>query len=702
MQVQKRDGQTELFDLQKVYWAVFKAASATVSVVSPTKVAADVSVEVEEIYSEMNQRVLYVDQIHNLVEKKLMEHYPDVAKAYILYRQKRTECRKRRSDLMKVVEDTTAELVADNANVGNSAAAKMYSIAEATVKEFTQLNLLSDEDAKNHKEGRIYINDAGYYPMTINCFYDPLEKILASGFNNGVGYLRPPTGLLSAMALAAIVLQSSQNEMFGGQGVVDFDSVMATYAWMEYQKNVKFARTSLQAGIDQTQWAMNKTEATCYQACEAFVGNMNTMRSRSGAQVTFSSINLGTDTDPFARMVTRNLLKAFEAGLGHGENPIFPNIGFRVKEDTNLEPGTPNYDLFQQAIKCSATRIQPRFVFCDSPVHREHPWTAAAMGCRTCVTSNIHGSDSPIGRGNLAFNTISLPLVALESVSMGRDFLPYLEQICNSAIVELHNRYNLVKQLKVKDMPFVSHWYQGSPYNDAKRVDPNTSIEGMIKNGTLSMGFIGLAECLTVLTGKHHGQSVEAQKLGLEIVELMHNMTVAATHRYDLNFSLFASPAESSCYKLLLKAREKYGVILGVTDKEYFTNSFHLPVDFPCSIEGKIDTEAPYHKYCTAGAIMYVELGASPAGNLEGLEEVIRYMARSGASYGGANFIHYFCNQCNYSGDMPEGKCPVCGETTDINMTAIITGYLSTQERFNPGKQAELTARVSHGGGKFE
>ena len=700
MQVRKRDGQTELFNVQKVYQAVFKAANAANSNVSPTKVAAETAIEVEEAYTTANKRILYVDQIHNLVEKTLMKLYPDVAKAYILFRQKRTDCRESSSNLMEAVADATTELVADNANVGNSAAAKMYSLAESAVKQFTQIRLLNETDATNQAEGRVYINDRGYYPMTVNCFYNPLGAILSKGFNNGVGYIRPPKGLQAAMALSAIVLQSSQNEMFGGQGVVAFDTDLAPYAKLEHQKWKSFALEYLAHGVDQEQWVMDQTEKECYQACEAFVYNMNTMRSRSGAQVTFSSVNLGTDTDPWARMITRNILKAFMAGLGRGENPIFPNIGFRLKEDINLTPGTPNYDLYQLAIECASKRIQPRFVFCDSPVHRKYPLTASAMGCRTCLTANVNGDESPVGRGNLAFNTINLPLIALESASP-QEFEKNLDHVCDQAIKQLLTRYQVMRSLKVKDLPFVSHWYQGSPFQVLKKVDPNTSIETMIQNGSLSMGFLGLAECLKVLMGYHHGENVAAQKYGLALIERMRQKTDEATSKYKLNFSLFASPAESSCYSLLKITRSKYGVIPGVTDKEFFSNSFHLPVDFKCDIETKIDTEAPYHQYCNAGAIMYVELGSSPKNNPEGLERVITYMARSGASYGGANFIHYFCDDCGFSGDMPDGICPACGSTDGVKITAIITGYLSTEDRFNPGKQAELEARISHGGGKL-
>lgn len=701
MNVIKRDGRKSEFESYKIYDAVLRAAKE-VKDNQATLCARDTAMTVEDLIHTWTKESVTVDQIHNLVEKALMKTYPAVAKAYILFRNHRSEVRETSSSLMKIIDDITKEMKPDNANVGSSAAAKMYSIAEAACKQYTFAKLLDPVSKELHQNGTTYINDLGYFPHTVNCFYSPMGKILRTGFNNGVGYIRPPQGIGAAMALAAIVLQSCQNEMFGGQGVVSFDTDLAPYMLREYDKlYIRYEEEVDQVKHpDKEKWVEEKAERICYQACEAFIYNMNTMRSRSGAQVTFSSINLGTDTDHCARMITRNILKAYIAGLGNGENPIFPNIGFRVKKEVNVLPGTPNYDLYQLAIECTSKRIQPRFVYCDSPMHKAHWQTAAAMGCRTAVISDVNGTGDPNARGNLAFNTISLPMVALdvEAQEVGkafkeRVFIDCLMNTCDKAILQLYNRYQVMKKLKVRDMPFVSKWYQG-----CEGLGPNDSIEPMIRHGSLSMGFVGLAECLKVLTGCHHGEFLRSQALGLELIEMMRNKTDEATRRYGLNFSLFASPAESSCYTLLRKARDKYGVIVGVTDKEHFTNSFHLPVGFQCDIETKIDTEAPYHQFCNAGAIMYVELGSSPKHNLEGVERVITYMAQSGASYGGVNFVHYFCEKCNYQGDMPSGSCPVCGNT-EVRMTAIITGYLSTQDRFNPGKQDELEGRVSHGGG---
>jgi ribonucleoside-triphosphate reductase (formate) len=500
------------------------------------------------------------------------------------------------------------------------------------------------------------------------------------------------------MALVAIILQSSQNSMFGGQGIVNFDTDLAPYVkaehehwcnhWADYVDGVY---------IDCDDFARKHTEKAVYQACEAFVYNMNTMRSRSGAQVTFSSVNFGTDVTLEGRMISRNLLKAYIAGLGNGENPVFPNLCFRVKSGVNLEPGTPNYDIFQLAIECLGKRIQPRFVFADSPAYGDNWEYAATMGCRTAVRTNVNGDANPDARGNLAFNNISLPYVALESTLEKREiiaaFMDNLSTTIDQAIDQLRERYETMCALKVKDFPFISQWYQGH-----EGLLPNDSIEPMIRNGSLSVGFIGLAECLTVIFGKHHGESKESQKFGLAIVSLIRKKTDAATLRYGLNFSTFATPSESACYTLLKLCRQRFGVIKGVTDAEYFTNSSHLPVDFPCNIETKIDIEAPYHLLCNAGHILYVECPSSPKFNPQGVEAVIGYMSRSGAVYGGINFVNDHCCQCHKDGTFDDGVCPYCG-STDTKRVAIITGYLSTEDRFNPGKAAELKARASHAGG---
>lgn len=690
IKVIKRDGRTEEFDINKIIRAIQQAAIEVNNREAEDK-AVDFVNAITFCLGDVNK--VNVDDIHNTIEEYLMKQYPDVAKAYILYRQNRTDIREGKSKIMKAITEISKEMHKDNANTGNSAASKMYGIAEAANKEYVLSQLMSSIHAENHRKGKVYANDLGYYQMTFNCFFNPIGEMLRKGFDNGIGSIRPPKRIGSAVALVAIILQSSQNDMFGGQGIVNFDTDLAPYVKKEYEYWYDVSQIC-DENIDWCKsWAMKQTEEAVYQAMEAFVYNMNTMRSRSGAQVTFSSVNFGTDTSEYARMISRNLLKAYIAGLGNGENPMFPNLCFRLKDGVNMNEGEPNYDLFKLALECVGKRIQPRFVFADSPAYPK--WQdAATMGCRTAVRSNINGSQSPNARGNLAFNNISLPYIALESPYLG-DFYGNLDKTINQAIDQLLERYKIMCSLKVKDVPFVSQWYQGH-----EGLSENDSIEPMIKNGTLSVGFIGLAECLTQLFGRHHGEAKTAQNVGLEIVKYIRRKTDEATKKYGLNFSCFATPSESACYTLLKKARDKFGIVKGVTNKEFFTNSFHLPVDFHTDIQTKIDIEAPYHLLCNAGSIMYVELGSSPKFNIEGLEEVIKYMAKSGAVYGGANWEHDFCCDCHYQGTF-DGKCPMCG-SENIKRSAIITGYLSTVNKFNQGKVAELKSRVSHGGGSIE
>ena len=688
MNVVKRDGRVEEFDKSKIYRAVYCAASRVG--IEDTEVFAEDITDAVRI-SLINLDNMLVDAIHDTVERVLMQSHPEVAKEYIVYRQRRTDIRESNGSLMDTIEEISQEMHRDNANTNNSAASKMYGIAEAANSQYVMSKLLKPIHAENHRKGTVYINDRAYYQHTFNCFFNPIGAMLKQGFDNGVGSIRPPKRIGSALALVAIILQSSQNSMYGGQGIVNFDSDLVPYVEAEYKY-----WENLYDGLDYN-YAHEKTEQAVYQACEAFVYNMNTMRSRSGAQVTFSSVNFGSDTSEYARMISRNLLKAYIAGLGNGENPVFPNLCFRVKSGVNLEPGTPNYDLFQLAIECVGKRIQPRFVFADSPAYGDVWEYAATMGCRTAVRSNVNGDNNPDARGNLAFNNISLPYIALE-VTLEKEepwkcFMDKLDKVCDQAIDQLYERYKTICKLKVRDIPFVAQWYVGH-----EGLSQDDSVEPIVRNGSLSMGFIGLAETLKVLFGKHHGESQESQRYGLEVIEFMRRKTDEATKRYGLNFSLFATPAESACYTLLKLARQRFGVIEGVTDKEYFTNSSHLPVDFQCDIQTKIDIEAPYHLLCNAGAIMYVEAGTSTKFNPQGAEEVIRYMAKSGAVYGGVNWVHYFCNDCGYHGDMEESGCPKCG-STNVKTTAIITGYLSTEDRFNPGKVAELKARASHSGG---
>ena len=706
MVVIKHDGRVEEFKAKKVHDAVLKTTMSVYGKFNE-QLAEKVAEEMDKKFNTVNGEVS-VDTIHDNVEKSLMKHDKKCAKEYILYRQKRNEVRMAKSNLMKNVGTLVAEMNHDNANTQNSAASKMYGIAESVSKPYF-LSRMTPNFAENHKKGIVYIHDLGYYGLTWNCFFNPLGDMLSHGFDNGVGSIRSPKRISSAVALSCIILQSSQNDMFGGQGFLRFDTDLATYVEKEYEwqkKRIEDDMKVVSGGYvnheKAEKLALQHTEEAVYQAMEAFVYNMNTMRSRSGAQVTFSSVNFGTDTSKWARMISKNLFKAYIAGLGNGENPIFPNLCYRFKKGINAKPGEPNFDITDLALDCIGKRIQPRFVFADSPAYKGMSLdNIGTMGCRTAVRGNVNGSADTNARGNLFFNTISLPYVALEAKRRAKEngtdimdeFTSYFHEVVSDAINELLERYDVVKNLKVKDIPFVGQWWQGH-----EGLNPDDTVEQMVKNGSLSVGFLGLAECLTALIGKHHGESKEAQELGLKIIGYIRHETDAATEKYHLNFCTFASPAESACYTLLKKCRNEFGIVDGVTDKEYFTNGNHVPVSCHVDMKQKVDIEAPYHLLCNAGDIFYIEVGRSPKYNKEGLLKLLNYIADSGIVYGGVNWVMDFCNDCHYQGTFSDGKCPKCG-STNYKETKIITGYLSTEDHFNAGKVAESRDRISHAGG---
>lgn len=706
MVVIKHDGRIEGFKSKKVHNAVLKTTMSVYGKFNE-QLATKVAEEMDKKFNTVNGEVS-VDTIHDNVEKSLMKHDKKCAKEYILYRQKRNEVRMAKSNLMKNVGSLVAEMNHDNANTQNSAASKMYGIAESVSKPYF-LSRMTPKFAENHKKGIDYIHDLGYYGLTWNCFFNPLGDMLSHGFDNGVGSIRSPKRIASAVALSCIILQSSQNDMFGGQGFLRFDADLAPYVEKEYEwqkKRIEDDMKAVSGGYvnheKAEKLAMQHTEKAVYQAMEAFVYNMNTMRSRSGAQVTFSSVNFGTDTSKWAKMISKNLFKAYIAGLGNGENPIFPNLCYRFKKGINTKPGEPNFDITELALDCIGKRIQPRFVFADSPAYKGMSLdNIGTMGCRTAVRGNVNGSADTNARGNLFFNTVSLPYVALEAKRRAKEngtdvmdeFTSYFHEVVSDAINELLERYDVVKNLKVKDIPFVGQWWQGH-----EGLNPDDTVEQMVKNGSLSVGFVGLAECLTALMGKHHGESKEAQELGLKIIGYIRHETDTATEKYHLNFCTFASPAESACYTLLKKCRNEFGIVDGVTDKEYFTNGNHVPVSCHVDMKQKVDIEAPYHLLCNAGDIFYIEVGRSPKYNKEGLLKLLNYIAGSGIVYGGVNWVMDFCNDCHYQGTFSDGKCPKCG-STNYKETKIITGYLSTEDHFNAGKVAESRDRISHAGG---
>ncbi|RPF46765.1 ribonucleoside-triphosphate reductase class III catalytic subunit [Thermodesulfitimonas autotrophica] len=664
--IRKRDGREVPFDETKITEAIFKAARAVGG--EDRETAMRLTLEVLRLLkAKYNGTVFGVEDVQDVVEKVLIEAgHARTAKAYILYRDWRTRIREAKSELMDAVEEILEETSRENANVSNSPSAKMLQIAEAASKKYYLTRLIPEDFAQAHVRGDIHIHDLGFYAKTLNCIQIPLGRLLSEGFNTGHGYIRPPKRPGSATALACIILQSSQNDMFGGQSFAFFDRDMAPYV-------------------------ENATDDEVYQAMEALVYNLNSMHSRAGAQVPFSSINLGTETSEAARKVTRNLLLAYEAGLGRNEAPIFPNIIFRVKKGVNFAPGDPNYDLFQLAIRVAAKRLNPTFSFMDSSFNAPYGNQVSYMGCRSRVMANRRGPEVTEGRGNLSFTTINLPRVALKAERDLKKFFALLGEVAELGIRQLYHRYTVQARLKVKDLPFVMG--QGL-YLGAADLKPEDPIAEAVKHGTLALGFIGLAEALVALTGKHHGQDEEAQQLGLEIVRFLREKIDAACEDYNLNYTLLATPAEGLAGRFVKLDRKEFGIVPGVNDREYYTNSFHVPVHFPIEAFKKIELEGPYHKFCNAGHISYVELPSPPVHNPEAVEAIIRHMAKCDMGYVGVNFPVDFCQECSFSGVLGD-NCPKCGSSA-IRRVRRITGYLSTVDRFNDAKVAELKSRVVH------
>ena len=559
-----------------------------------------------------------------------------------------------------------AETSRENANIGTSPAAKMLQIGSAASRQYYLERLIPSTFASAHRSGDIHIHDLDFYSLTLTCVHIPLGRLLACGFNTGHGFTRPPRRPASAAALAAIIIQSSQNDMHGGQSYARFDTDMADYVG-------------------------NCPYPEALQAMEAFVYNLNTMHSRAGAQVPFSSVNLGCDTTPQGRQVTRALLEAYGKGLGRGETPVFPNIIFRVKRGVNLEPGDPNHDLLQNACAIAARRMNPTFSFMDAPGNEQYGDEVAYMGCRTRVISNRRGPEVSDGRGNLSFTSINLPRLALRARGDVGAFMSALDSTIGLAADQLLHRFGIQARARVRDMPFLMG--QGL-YIGSGELGRDDEIRPAIVNGTLSIGFIGLAEALIALTGHHHGEDDEAQRLGTEIVGRMRKRVDELSEEHDLNFSLLGTPAEGLSGRFVALDRAIFGVVPGVTDREFYTNSFHVPVWAPASAWHKISVEGPYHRLCNAGHISYVEFQQAPEENWQAVYSIVRAMSRAGMGYGGVNFPLDECRSCGASGTFA-GDCPACG-SADVVRLRRITGYLAPQHMFNPAKQAELESRRSH------
>lgn len=763
----KRDGRKVPFDIEKIVNAVFRAANSVGG--TDAKTAKDIAIKTCDYYEQTYiDQTPTVELIQDIVEKMLIEGgHARTAKAYILYRQERTRDREMKSGLMQTMKELTFESAKnsdnkrENANInGDTAMGTMLKYGSSAAKAFYELSILNPEHAKAHREGDIHIHDLDFYTLTTTCTQIDLVKLLKDGFSTGHGHLREPNDIASYSALACIAIQSNQNDQHGGQSVPNFEYAMAvgvrkTFAH-KYVQNLAKALLLVDGMSDAAEFAnrisndikeqfnliptlaneddyqkvetqflseyvnsddiqkvqsfarsqaTKETDRATYQAMEALIHNLNTMHSRAGAQVPFSSINYGTDTSPEGRMVIKNILLAEEAGLGNGETPIFPIHIFKVKEGVNYNEIDPNYDLFKLACKVSAKRLFPNFSFIDAPFNLQyyrqgHPETEVAyMGCRTRVIGNVHDPSREIvnGRGNLSFTSINLPRLAIEAVHNIDRFYEMLHEKMNLVIDQLMHRFRIQSKKLVRNYPFLME--QGV-WIDSDKLNLDDEVGEVLKHGTLSVGFIGLAEALKALIGSHHGESEEARELGLEIVQTMRKRLDEEAKSTGLNFSLLATPAEGLSGRFVRMDAKKYGIIEGVTDRDYYTNSFHVPVYYPISAFEKIKIEAPYHELTNAGHISYIEMDGDPVQNVEAFEKVVRFMKESGIGYGSINHPVDRDPVCGFTGIIGD-TCPQCRRTegnVPFERIRRITGYLvGTLDRFNNGKRAEERDRVKHG-----
>lgn len=578
-------------------------------------------------------------------------------------------------DNITVSQAKDSDLKRDNANInGDTAMGAMLQYGANTAKEYNLNWLIPQEISVLHTDGWIHIHDLDFYAWTTTCTQIELRKLFKNGFNTGHGHLREPKSIGSYAALAAIAIQSNQNDQHGGQSIVDFDYAMGDgvrLTFNHYLREGMALRDELNLSVD-TKWAreyaMRKTRRDTYQAMEGLIHNLNTMHSRAGAQVPFSSINYGMDTSWEGRMAIEQLLLATKAGLGNGETPIFPIQIFRVKEGVNYNPGDPNYDLFHLAMEVSAKRLFPNFSFLDAPFNLmyydpEKPETQVAyMGCRTRVMGNVCGKEVSPGRGNLSFTSINLPRLAMEAAKDGKEdildrFFTYLHFMEGAVLKQLLARFDIQKKRTVRNYPFLMGEHV---WMDSDMLDIDDEVGEVLKHGTLSIGFIGLAETLKVLVGEHHGESEKAQKLGLSIIGDIREYCDKASRIYGMNVTCLATPAESLSGRFVRMDKERYGVIPGVTDRDFYTNSFHIPVYHKVNAFRKIELEAPYHALTNAGHISYVELDGDPSKNIEAFERIIRHMKECGIGYGSINHPVDRDPECGFNGIIGD-ICPCCG-----------------------------------------
>ena len=730
--VVKRDGRIVGYNEEKIKAAIRKAMLTT-------EMGEDESLisRIVDIISMTGESQMTVEEIQDRVELELMNSpRKEVAKRYIAYRDQRSIARraKTRDMFLEIIEAKSNDITRENANMNaDSPAGMMMKFASETTKPFVDDYLLSPEVREAVNQNYIHIHDKDYYPTkSLTCVQHPLDNILKYGFVAGHGESRPAKRIETASIIGCISLETAQNEMHGGQAIPAFDFYLAPFVRSSYIEEVKqlerltgedmkdlydaeikdYVKGSLE-GLEgkerYKQHAINQTVSRVHQAMEAFIHNMNTIHSRGGNQVVFSSINYGTDFSAEGRCIIRELLHSTYEGVGNGATAIFPIQIWKKKRGVSYLPEDPNYDLYQLACKVTARRFFPNFVNLDATFnHHEkwdindperYKWEVATMGCRTRVFENRYGEKTSIGRGNLSFTTVNLVKLALELMNIRNQeeridkFFKNLDIVLDITARQLDERFNFQKTALAKQFPLL----MSRLWNGAEKLGPTDTIEPVINQGTLGIGFIGLAECLIALTGKHHGESEESQKLGLRIVSHMRSRANDFSEQYQHNYSILATPAEGLSGKFTKKDRATFGIIPGVTDKEYYTNSNHVPVYYHCSPRHKAEVEAPYHEMTRGGHIFYVEIDGDATHNPKAISDIVDLMDKYNIGYGSVNHNRNHCLDCGYE-DAVEGldECPKCGGH-NIDSIQRITGYLvGTTDRWNNAKLAELRDRVVH------
>ena len=730
--VVKRDGRIVGFNEQKIMAAVRKAMLHT-----------DKG-EDERLVQQIADRIgfvgkpqMTVEDIQNQVEMELMKSSrKDVARAYISYRNQRSVARKAktRDVFLEIINVKNNDITRENANMNaDTPAGMMMKFSSETTKPFVDDYLLSEESREAVRQNRLHIHDKDYYPTkSLTCCQHPLDHILERGFSAGHGSSRAAKRIETASVLACISLETAQNEMHGGQAIPAFDFYLAPYVRSSFVEELKALENltgenyahlynkeiddylkkpldGLEGEARMVQHAINKTVARVHQAMEAFIHNMNTIHSRGGNQVVFSSINYGTDTSAEGRCVIRELLNSTYDGVGNGETAIFPIQIWKKKRGVNYLPGEPNYDLYGLACKVTARRFFPNFLNLDATFNQSEAWKAddpkrymhevATMGCRTRVFENRYGMKTSVGRGNLSFSTINIVRLAIECMDITdkeariNSFFAKLDNMLDVAARQLNERYDFQKTAMAKQFPLLMR----SLWTGAEELSPDETIEKVINQGTLSIGFIGLAECLKALVGAHHGESDEAQQLGLRIVDYMRCRCNEFSEKYHHNFSLLATPAEGLSGKFTKIDRKEFGVLEGITDRDYYTNSNHVPVYYKCSARHKAEVEAPYHEMTRAGHIFYVEMDGDATHNPQAIMNVVDMMDHYNMGYGSVNHNRNRCMDCGFENAEADLEvCPQCG-SKHLDRLQRITGYLvGTTDRWNSGKLAELKDRVIH------